>query len=119
MTGRRMTGRRRQRGGTIMRMKRVLAAFLPTLLGLAAPAAAEVDETARTARWADLKAQIFGERAVEDGAGLVVIAAPDRAEDAAIVPVRISLAEKLRSNVARLYLVIDDNPSPLAGRFAF
>jgi sulfur-oxidizing protein SoxY len=95
------------------------AATLLTLFNVATPAVAEVDEATRVARWADLKAQIFGERVVEDGAGLMTITAPDRAEDAAIVPVRINLDERLRHDVAQLYLVIDDNPSPLAGRFAF
>jgi len=45
--------------------------------------------------------------------------APERAADAAIVPVKIMLAEGLRGTVSRIYFVIDDNPSPLAGRFTF
>jgi sulfur-oxidizing protein SoxY len=102
-----------------MRTSRILAAGLLALAGLAAPAAAEVDEATRAARWADLKTQIFGDRTVEDGAELLAIAAPARAEDAAIVPIRISLGESLRGRIARLYFVIDDNPSPLAGRFTF
>jgi sulfur-oxidizing protein SoxY len=89
------------------------------LLGTTVPAFAEVDEATRAARWAELRQQIFGERAVEEGASLLSIEAPDRAEDAAVVPVRIALAEGLRGQIHQLYLVIDDNPSPLAGRFVF
>jgi sulfur-oxidizing protein SoxY len=66
-----------------------------------------------------LRGQIFGERAIEDGADLLAIEAPDRAEDAAIVPVRIRISGELHHDIDRLYLVIDDNPSPLAGRFVF
>jgi sulfur-oxidizing protein SoxY len=101
----------------------------PILLAIAAlslvvvtaprPAAAEVDEATRAARWDDLHHAIFGDRVVEDAAGLVTIEAPTRAEDAALVPVRIAFAEGLRRELRQLYLVIDDNPSPLAGRFVF
>jgi sulfur-oxidizing protein SoxY len=82
-------------------------------------ASAEQDEATRAARWADLRGQLFGDRLIEDGADLVALEAPDRAEDAAIVPVRIRIAAELRRDIDRLYLVIDDNPSPLAGRFVF
>ncbi len=85
----------------------------------APPAAAEIDEATRAARWAGLRAQIFGDRAIEDGSGLVSIEAPERAADAAIVPVKITLAEGLRGTVSQIYFVIDDNPSPVAGRFIF
>lgn len=80
---------------------------------------AEVDEATRAARWVELRTQIFGERAVEDGAELVSIDAPARAEDAAIVPIKIRLGDGLSHRVSTIYLVIDDNPSPLAGRFTF
>ena len=79
----------------------------------------EVDEATRAARWAELRAAIFSARPIEDGAGLLVLEAPDRAEDAALVPVRITFDERLRPHLRQLYLVIDDNPSPLAGSFAF
>jgi sulfur-oxidizing protein SoxY len=100
----------------------LLAAFLLTTAVASvaiAPAWAEVSEAERAARWADLKGQIFGDRPVEDGSDLIAIEAADRAEDAAIVPVKIKLAEGLRGRVREVYFVIDDNPSPLAGRFTF
>ena len=45
------------------------------------------------------------------------IDAPVRAEDAAIVPVAIRVAETLGPEIRDLYLVIDNNPSPLAAHF--
>lgn len=90
----------------------VSAAFLP-----ATPAKAEVSEAARAQRWADLRHVLFGDRAVEEGGDLVRLAAPDRAADAALVPVTISLAETLAPEVRQVYLVIDENPSPLAAVF--
>jgi sulfur-oxidizing protein SoxY len=103
-------------------MRRLSIAFGAGLLALAvsaASASAEVDEATRAARWTELSAQIFGERAIEDGAGLVSIGAPDRAEDAALVPIKIELAVPLRHKITGLYLVIDDNPSPLAAHVTF
>jgi sulfur-oxidizing protein SoxY len=55
-----------------------------TLAFAAAPALAQEETT-----WASLKTQILGERPTEDGAGLVELVAPKRAEDAAIVPVEV------------------------------
>ena len=62
------------------------------------------------ARWSDLRRAIFGDRVVEDAGDLVAIDAPTRAEDAAIVPVSIRVAETLAPEIRGLYLVIDDNP---------
>lgn len=74
-------------------------------------------EAERASRWADLRHAIFGERVVGDAGELVAIEIPNRAEDAAIVPVKIQVAEKLAPEVRGLYLVIDYNPSPLAAHF--
>src|SRR5690348_646971 len=74
---------------------------------------AEPTETERSARWADLRHAIFGDRVVEDAGDRVAIDAPTRAEDAAIVPVAIRVAPAFAPEIRGLYLVIDDNPSPL------
>ena len=97
------------------------AALCVLLLGFALPGAAlaEPTEAERMARWSDLRHAIFGDRVVEDAGDLVAIDAPTRAEDAAIVPVAIRVAETLAPEIRELYLVIDDNPSPLAAHFLF
>ena len=101
-------------------MKRsALLALLPALLlSTALPTAARAeDEAERDTRWTDLSHAIFGDRTVEDGAGLVTLQAPPRALDAALVPVSIQLSGG--RPVKAVYLVIDDNPSPLAATFTF
>ena len=103
-----------------MRRTLVLLALAAAVIGTAPfPARAEVDEATRAARWAELRGAIFGERAIEDGASLITLEAPQRAKDAALVPVKISLAEGVRREIRDVYLVIDDNPSPLAAHFTF
>ena len=96
---------------------RAVPAFLLILLAFGGTAFATPTEAERAARWSDLRHAIFGERVVEDAGGLVAIEAPDRAEDAAIVPVTIEVSAKLATELRGLYLVIDYNPSPLAAHF--
>jgi sulfur-oxidizing protein SoxY len=98
-------------------MTRSIAIFLLVILTFGGMARAEPTEADRMARWSDLKHAIFGDRVVEDAGDLVAIDAPARAEDAAVVPVAIRVAETLAPEIRGFYLIIDDNPSPLAAHF--
>jgi len=72
--------------------------------------------------WQKLRASLFADRPIKLDAGEVVqLEAPARAEDAAIVPiaVRTRLAQSATRYVDKLYLIIDNNPSPLAAVFQF
>lgn len=71
----------------------------------------------RVERWNDLKRAVFGDRATLPAGEAVTIAAPDRALDAATVPVSISLSAELAPEVRAIHFVIDENPSPLAAVF--
>ena len=97
------------------------AALCVLLLGFAlpGPARAGQSEAQRAERWSDLRHAIFGDRVVEDAGDRVAIDAPGRAEDAAIVPVAIRVTDTLAPDIRGIYLVIDDNPSPLAAHFLF
>lgn len=88
-------------------------AALPAMRGARAvdPAAAP----RRAERWEDLKAALFDGRLVEAAAGdAVVLSAPRRAVDAAAVPVSVELSPGLAARLGALWLVVDDNPAPLA-----
>jgi sulfur-oxidizing protein SoxY len=69
--------------------------------------------------WPSLAAQIFNNRAIEDGGQLLAIEAPYRAEDAALVPIGMHILQPVSDDrrVETLSLVIDQNPSPLAATF--
>ena len=71
----------------------------------------------RQARWVDIQKAIFGDRVAKPDDAVVKLDAPVRADDAALVPMTIDLARP--SDVKGLYLVIDDNPSPVAAHFTF
>jgi sulfur-oxidizing protein SoxY len=75
------------------------------------------DEADYAARWKDLRHEIFGARALQDGAGVIQIDAPEHALDAALVPVTLTL--KATQPIKGVYLVIDNNPAPLASHFTF
>jgi len=87
-----------------------------TLLPLA-PAHAEDDATVRAERWQQLRQAIFGNRPIQDGRDVLTLEAPYRADDAALVPVAMVL--KQPTTIKGLYLVIDNNPSPMAAHFTF
>ncbi len=104
-----------------MTMMRDLCSLLlcATLLNAAAVAA---DENAENAIWRGVRASMFGDRPIEEGGGaIVVLEAPKRAEDAAVVPlsIRIKGAQRGDEYVRKLYLVIDRNPSPVGAVFTF
>jgi len=73
------------------------------------------DEAERAARWQQLQQAVFGKRALADGAGVIQIEAPEHALDARFVP--ITLTMKSATPIKGLYVVIDNNPSPVAGHF--
>ncbi len=101
-------------------MRAALAAVL--VLGLVAPAWAEENEAAQAARWADLKQAVFGDRAVVDGSGVIVLDAPARAQDASTVPVSVTLpgsGASMSGQIKAIWLMVDGNPSPLVGAFHF
>ena len=101
--------------------------IVPILVGfcLAAPPAA-IAQTAASATdqpseatWDNIKGDIFKDRPILDGSGLVILDAPRRAENAALVPIgmRVNLAPDDERTLQALTLVIDENPAPVAGTF--
>jgi sulfur-oxidizing protein SoxY len=69
--------------------------------------------------WPDLARDVFNGRRLADGAGLIAIEMPARAEDAGIVPVTLrTMLPPGDTRVLKAFtLVIDENPSPVAATF--
>jgi sulfur-oxidizing protein SoxY len=69
--------------------------------------------------WPGLVQDIFDNRPMTDGDGLLAIEMPSRAEDAAIVPVTLRLTPPPGDSrrIVSITLVIDQNPAPMAARF--
>ncbi len=63
----------------------------------------------------------FGERTIHDGAGVISLQAPDRAANAAIVPIQFEAGfpQTPERYIRTITVLIDNNPEPLVGRFHF
>ncbi|WP_186002805.1 quinoprotein dehydrogenase-associated SoxYZ-like carrier [Mycobacterium sp. KBS0706] len=93
--------------------KHAAALILVALLALAGPARADDDP------WPDLKTAIFGDRPVADGSAFMRVEAPQRAYDAAVVPVTIRFdgGHMPPGRIRAVTLVVDKNPAPVAAVF--
>ena len=102
-------------------MVAALLALGIALLGIAAPWLindSRADEQAdRLAHWQDIATLLFGDRALQNGDAVIALDAPGRADDAALVPMTISVKDG--AAVKGVYLVIDENPAPVAAHFVF
>ena len=93
-------------------------------LWLVALAAGAADDATNpdTDIWRKVRADLFGNRAIADGAtdGRITLDMPARAADAAVVPLAVRVKVVAGDlPVKKLYIVIDRNPSPIAGIFEF
>jgi sulfur-oxidizing protein SoxY len=91
-----------------------IAGLLSVMLGASLARAADPYDP-----WPGLVQDIFQNRPMQDGGGVLAIEMPARAEDAAIVPVtlRSKLSPDDSRRVRAITLVIDQNPAPMAARF--
>jgi sulfur-oxidizing protein SoxY len=101
-----------------MHMRRLILAMGIFVAATVPVLAAGNEEPERLARWAELKGLLFGEEAgIAPTATAVMLEAPARALDAALVPVTITTAPE--AGVTALSLVVDENPGPVAARVQF
>jgi len=84
------------------------------LLSVTSTAAHSIDEQ----RWQTLKESLFGDAEIQNGSGVVALEAPNRAHDAALVPVVVKSLDPAQ-RIERVHLIVDKNPLPLAGIFRF
>lgn len=82
---------------------------------------AAMAETANDDPWPALARELFKNRPLADGSGLIALDMPYRAEDAAIVPLtfRATMPAGDKRTVKALTIIIDWNPSPVAAVFTF
>lgn len=96
-----------------------------SLLGAGTVARAEIQNGSdpdASPIWQKVRASLFQTRPIETVTdGLVALDAPERAYDAAIVPIAIktNLLQTASRYIDKVYLVIDHNPSPIAAEFEF
>ena len=105
----------------------VAGAALAASVALGAPRLARAqiksgDNPEASEIWQKVRASLFEQRPIENvGDDLLLLDAPIRATDAAVVPIAMQarLPQTAANVVEKLYLVIDNNPSPIAAIFSF
>jgi len=68
-------------------------------------------------RWELVRDPVFHGRTIQDAGDEVKIIVPERAMDAALVPITAQLAAQKRAVAVTLF--IDNNPAPVVGTFRF
>jgi len=113
-----------------MRLNTIVPGALSLILSICAllvsvPTYAE-PETAPSASkieiWPKVRTSLFGTREIhEDSSAIIQLEAPTRAEDASTVPIAMhtQLVQTAGRYIDKLYLVVDNNPSPIAAVFDF
>lgn len=72
-------------------------------------------QTAQPDSWPVVSHMVFGDRSLGDGSTALSLDMPERALDAALVPLAVSLQS---SGLKAVTVIIDQNPSPLAAKFS-
>lgn len=101
----------------------LLAGALAASLGGPAHAQrSDPDNPDANATWQQLRSAMFQARTIDTAADAIIsLEAPERAQDAAIVPISIRTHVEQRPErfIERVYLMIDNNPSPVGAVFHF
>lgn len=93
----------------------ILSGLLATM-----PAAALADSSTDSANWPLIRDSLFpGSPEIVESDDVVTLEAPTRALDAALVPIAVKVKERqdAPNPIEKIYLIIDNNPSPIVGTF--
>ncbi len=69
--------------------------------------------------WQQIKSTLFAERTVTETGTLLRVMAPKTAEDAAVVPVSITIAAEAVGRSRAVTFVVDNNPAPVVAKISF
>lgn len=97
----------------MMRTFKVAAAGLAGVLAVGLSTVTAQAEAA----WQWLKPEVFGERPILDGSGIIEFSAPDRPLDQSHVPVSVKATLADGRTIKTIYFIVDENPSPVAATF--
>lgn len=64
--------------------------------------------------WDNIRPEVFGQRQILDGAGIMTLKAPFRPEDQRAVPIGVDAKFTDGRSVKAITIIIDENPSPVA-----
>lgn len=88
---------------------RIGAAVAALIVGSLIPVVAQAQSS-----WDNIRGEVFGQRTIHDGAGILTLKAPFRPEDQRAVPIGVDARFADGRSVKAITIVIDENPSPVA-----
>jgi len=90
-------------------------------LGVSLAVSAQVPDPDASPVWQKVRASVFGGAVLESADNVITLETPKRAEDAAIVPIAIRAAfpQSPQRAIQTIWLLVDNNPSPIAAVFQF
>jgi sulfur-oxidizing protein SoxY len=96
----------------------VIAGVFAAMLALQAPLALADDDGAEL--WQSIREDVFDDqRKIAEESDKLALDAPYRAEDAAIVPISVTIPAHVAPRVRKLTLVVEKNPAPVVAAFTF
>jgi sulfur-oxidizing protein SoxY len=100
---------------------RILCRALGAFIAVTAIAHAQVPDADSSAIWQRVHADVFAGARIALGEGVIALEVPARAQDAALVPlaIRAGFAQSAERFIEKVWLVVDNNPSPIAAVFEF
>ncbi|MEM6974419.1 MAG: quinoprotein dehydrogenase-associated SoxYZ-like carrier [Pseudomonadota bacterium] len=90
-----------------------------TLAAFATPAAAGGAPERPSETWDIISAEMWPDAVISDGDTIIDIDAPKRAQDAAVVPITVTLSPDAGRRVAQMTIIVEENPAPIAATFSF
>jgi sulfur-oxidizing protein SoxY len=90
-------------------------------LAWAMPALPQEPDPEASAIWQKVRADLFGDKPIASGDSVISLELPVRAQDASVVPlsIRAGFPQAGEHAIERIWLVVDNNPSPIAASFRF
>ena len=99
-----------------MRMSARFSSAAATL-GFAAVMALGAPGAFAGSSWDGIKSEVYGSRAILDGAAVIKLAAPYRPYDVMAVPLSADVQLPKGQSIKAVSFIVDENPSPVAAKF--
>ncbi|MGH1417744.1 MAG: quinoprotein dehydrogenase-associated SoxYZ-like carrier [Hyphomicrobiaceae bacterium] len=95
----------------------LLAGVAVSIAALTGMATLPVKADLASTTWSELKPDVFGDREILPGGGVLTMAAPSRPEDQRAVPVTMKTRLSDGRTIKSVTFIVDENPSPVAAVF--
>lgn len=86
-------------------------------IGLLAVVTAGAPSAIAGPAWDGIKSEVYGSRAILDGAAVIKFSAPYRPDDVMAVPLSADVHLPKGQTIKSVSFIVDENPSPVAARF--